>query len=352
MQDNFPEVLCRLESFSYCLPEELIAQNPSDVRDSSRLMHVSRSSGDIAHRRFDELPQLLRSGDLLVLNDTRVFRARLTGKKMSGSADVEIFCLSPSVDPAVWKALVRPGRKLQPGAKVCLDGGYVAEIGDRIEDGLRLVHFPGDVPPGEIFSRCGQVPLPPYIKNSTASPERYQTVYANSDNDRSVAAPTAGLHFTQNLLGSLEQAGIGHTFITLDVGVGTFRPVKVDDVRDHHMHSERCRISDETAARIRNVKESGGRVVAVGTTVVRTLESFVDERGRLAGGERETDIFIRPGYRFRVIDALITNFHLPKSTLLMLVSAFAGYERTMSAYEEAVRERYRFFSFGDAMLIE
>lgn len=346
--------LCDISSYIFELPESQIAQNPSVNRDGSRLMRLSGKNGEISHNSFSELPTLLRSGDLLVLNDTRVFNARLIGRKLPGGASVEIFCLSPVGDyeSPYWRALVRPGRKLPIGASVELRDGHVITVADRLDDGLRLVCLPEDIPVRELFARCGSIPLPPYIKHSTSEPERYQTVYSDSHKDRSVAAPTAGLHFTDSLFDSLEASGVERCFITLDVGIGTFRPVKVSDVREHHMHSEHCEISEATAELINSAKASGRRVIAVGTTVVRTLESLADSSGMLSHGRAETDIFIRPGYSFKAIDALITNFHLPGSTLLMLVSAFAGHSHVMNAYKTAVSEGYRFFSFGDAMLID
>ena len=336
------------------LPESQIAQNPAERRDGSRLMRVSRKSGETSHNSFSDLPSMLRRGDLLVLNDTRVFNARLIGRKLPGGASVEIFCLSPVGDyeSLHWRALVRPGRKLPAGARVELMDGHVITVADRLDDGLRLVCLPDDIPVRELFAHCGSLPLPPYIKHTDSEPERYQTVYSDSSKDRSVAAPTAGLHFTEALFASLEASGIERCFITLDVGIGTFRPVKVNDVREHHMHSERCEISEATAELINSAKTSGRRVIAVGTTVVRTLESLADNSGRVVHGSSETDIFIRPGCTFKAVDAMITNFHLPGSTLLMLVSAFAGHSHIMNAYKRAVESGYRFFSFGDAMLIE
>lgn len=347
-----PEELCDVDAYRYALPLELIAQNPADERDGSRLLRLSREDGSVAHGGFADLPGILRPGDMLVMNDTRVFKARLTGKKVVGSATVELLCLAPTEDPFVWRALVRPGRKLPPGSEVVLSCGFLVKIGERQEEGLRLVHLPRAISPWELFERCGQLPLPHYIKRTEASDDRYQTVYSDHASDRSVAAPTAGLHFTEELLQELRKSGVDHEFVTLDVGIGTFRPVKVQDVREHRMHHETCRICETAAERINARRERGGRIVAVGTTVVRTLESFADDGGRVGPGERNTDLFIRPGYAFRIIDALITNFHLPGSTLLMLVAAFAGYENVIRAYETAVREQYRFFSFGDAMLIE
>ncbi|MDR3321069.1 MAG: tRNA preQ1(34) S-adenosylmethionine ribosyltransferase-isomerase QueA [Synergistaceae bacterium] len=349
------DALWDIASYDYDLPEGLIAQDPSPRRDGSRLMCLSRSEAigrDISHGIFSDLPNFLMAGDLLVLNDTRVFRARLVGNKLGGGAAVEIFCLAPDGgDPFVRRALVRPGRKLPPGTGVELPCGLVLSIGERMTDGLRLVTLPRGIEPAELFRTLGQIPLPPYIKKSTAPGERYQTVYAKPENDGSVAAPTAGLHFTDELLGRLEASGVGHEFVTLDVGLGTFRSVKTADVREHKMHGERCRVGAAAAKRINEARRSG-RVVAVGTTVVRTLESMSDDFGIVNPGEIETDIFIRPGYRFKSVDALLTNFHLPRSTLLMLVSAFAGHEKIMNAYAEAAGGRYRFFSFGDVMLID
>jgi S-adenosylmethionine:tRNA ribosyltransferase-isomerase len=344
--------LCDIESYSYGLPEDLIAQRPAERRDGSRLMRVSRHSGSVSHWNFSDLPQLLRGGDLLVMNDTRVFKARLIGRKANGGTRAEVFCLSPADLPGVWRALVRPGKKLPPGTGVELRDGRLVVIGERAGDGLRFVRLPGDISPGELFEAYGSLPLPPYIKNEASDEERYQTVYSDRKKNGSAAAPTAGLHFTDQLLAELETKGVAHEFITLDVGLGTFRPVKVRDVREHLMHYELCRIGESQAESINMAMEEGRRIVAVGTTVVRTLESFADGAGRIGHGERRTDIFIRPGYAFKATDAMITNFHLPRSTLLMLVAAFAGYEKTMSAYREALESRYRFFSFGDAMLIE
>jgi S-adenosylmethionine:tRNA ribosyltransferase-isomerase len=340
-----------IESYAPEIPEELIAQNPSQKRDGCRLMRLDRATGKIERRRFAELPSILRAGDLLVFNDTRVFKARARGKKIPGGASVELFFLRRE-DGNVWRALVRPGRKLPPGAEVETGGGTVARITARHTGGERSVALPEDVNAEEFFRANGEVPLPPYIKNSSAPEEMYQTVYADAEKSRSVAAPTAGLHFTRELMGELAAAGVETEFITLDVGIGTFRPVKSADIRNHDMHSERCEIGASCAERVNAAKSEGRRVIAVGTTAVRTLESFADTSGFVAPGARDTDIFITPGYRFKTVDAMITNFHLPKSTLLMLVSAFAGRERIMTAYAEAVRERYRFFSFGDAMLIE
>lgn len=343
--------LLDVEAYSYDLPEELVAQNPAERRDASRLMYLAGGAG-IGHRIFSDLPKLLIPGDILVMNDTRVLKARLLGRKIPGGASAEIFCLSQIEEAAEWRAMVRPGRKLPPGSRVELEGGCIVEIGERLPGGLRAVRLPNDVTPEAFFERCGTVPLPPYIGRSTAEAERYQTVYSKKNKAASVAAPTAGLHFTPGLLDELARRGIESEFITLDVGIGTFRPVRESNVRSHVMHSERCCVGCGQAARINAARAGGRRIVAVGTTAVRTLESFALPDGTLECGERNTDIFIVPGYKFKAVDALITNFHLPRSTLLMLVAAFAGYERTMAAYAEAVRERYRFFSFGDAMLLE
>lgn len=351
-REECDERLCFLDAYDYDLPEDLIAQTPAPVRDGSRLMCVCRGTGAARHRVFADLAEILRPGDLLVMNDTRVLHARTTGEKIPGGAGVEIFFLRPAGDPQCWEALVRPGKKLQPGTRVALDGGCTVEIAARTEDGGRVVRLPEGMDAETFFARCGRVPLPHYIKETTGDDGRYQTVYADRSKTRSVAAPTAGLHFTAPLFARLEARGVERAFLTLDVGVGTFRPVKAADVRAHRMHTERCEVTAELADRLNHAKAEGRRIVAVGTTSVRTLESFADTGGHLSCGARETDIFIRPGYSFRFVDAMITNFHLPKSTLLMLVAAFAGYETAMTAYREAVRERYRFFSFGDSMLIE
>ncbi|MDR3281386.1 MAG: tRNA preQ1(34) S-adenosylmethionine ribosyltransferase-isomerase QueA, partial [Synergistaceae bacterium] len=329
-----------LESYAPEIPDELIAQNPSDRRDGSRLMRLDVNAGLIEHRKFADLPGILRPGDLLVLNDTRVFRARVEGVKIPGGASVEIFFLAPSPEDGEWRALVRPGRKLPPGTRVALTEEDEVEIGRRLPGGSRNVRAAGKASIAELIERHGQVPLPPYIKHSSAPEERYQTVYSDMTKNQSVAAPTAGLHFTPELLEELGKKGMEREFITLDVGVGTFRPVKTRDIREHEMHAERCALSERCADRINEAKKSGRRVIAVGTTVVRTLESFAGDDGRVASGIRDTGIFIRPGYRFKIPDAIITNFHLPRSTLLMLVAAFAGYETTMAAYKTAVAERY------------
>ncbi|MDR3166271.1 MAG: tRNA preQ1(34) S-adenosylmethionine ribosyltransferase-isomerase QueA [Synergistaceae bacterium] len=341
-----------IASYDYVIPSHLIAQNPSPQRDSSRLMRLFKSSGAAEHRMFSELPDILSPGDLLVMNDTRVFKARVRGKKIPGGASAEIFFLSPADSQNEWRALVRPGRKLPPGTSVLLADGTVLEITGLSAGGSRIVKCPDGLSLRDIFERFGSIPLPPYIKHTDAPDARYQTIYSNAGHNRSVAAPTAGLHFTPELLARLRERGIEMAFLTLDVGIGTFRPVKTADIREHKMHSERCEMDEACADAVNAAKSEGRRTIAVGTTAVRTLESFADSSGLVSAGTRDTDIFIRPGYHFKVPDALITNFHLPKSTLLMLSAAFAGYQNTMNAYAEAIALQYRFFSFGDAMLIE
>ena len=344
--------LTKTAAYDYDLPKELIAQDPAEPRDSSRLLVVHRKDGLTEDRIFRDITEYLRPGDLLVMNDTRVLPARVEGVKINGGAKVEIFFLHPGARRDEWTALVRPGRKLPEGTKVALDAGVEISVGARLEDGLRTVAFADGDDPFTLIHRYGQTPLPHYITDTHAEPERYQTVYAKREKENSVAAPTAGLHFTPGLLRKLTDMGVPHAFVTLQVGLGTFRPVKAENIAEHVMHTEFCEIPPAAAAAINETKEKGGRVVAVGTTVVRTLESFAREYGRIVPGALSTRLFISPGYRFRVIDALITNFHLPMSTLLMLVSAFGGYETMMRVYNEAVEKRYRFFSFGDSMFIE
>lgn len=346
--------LTKTAAYDYNLPKELIAQDPAEPRDSSRLMVVHKKDGATEDRIFRDITEYLKPGDLLVLNDTRVLPARVEGVKKSGEhgAHVEIFFLNPGGAPNEWTALVRPGRKLPEGTKVALDADTEVTVGARLEDGLRTLIFAKDADPLAIIHKFGKTPLPHYITDTHAEPERYQTVYAKAEKENSVAAPTAGLHFTPELLQKLEEKGVPHVFVTLRVGLGTFRPVKVENIADHIMHEEFCEVPPETAEAINAAKERGGRVVAVGTTVVRTLESFAQRYGKIVPGALDTRLFISLGFEFRVIDALITNFHLPMSTLLMLVSAFGGYDTMMSAYNEAVRKRYRFFSFGDSMFIE
>lgn len=346
--------LTKTAAYDYNLPKELIAQDPAEPRDSSRLMVVHKKDGATEDRIFRDITEYLKPGDLLVLNDTRVLPARVEGVKKSGEhgAHVEIFFLNPSGAPNEWTALVRPGRKLPEGTKVALDADTEVTVGARLEDGLRTLIFAKDADPLAIIHKFGKTPLPHYITDTHAEPERYQTVYAKAEKENSVAAPTAGLHFTPELLQKLEDKGVPHVFVTLRVGLGTFRPVKAENIADHIMHEEFCEIPPETAEAINAAKKRSGRVVAVGTTVVRTLESFAQRYGKIVPGALDTRLFISPGFEFRVIDALITNFHLPMSTLLMLVSAFGGYDTMMNAYNEAVRKRYRFFSFGDSMFIE
>ena len=342
----------RTSTYDYELPKELIAQDPSEPRDSARLLIVNKGTFEREHKIFCDIADYLLPGDLLVLNDTKVLPARVAGVKVNGGANVEIFFLCPSADGSrEWTALVRPGRKLPEGTCVSIGGDTCVTIGERLEDGLRKVAFPADRDPFTVIHEHGETPLPHYITESHSSPDQYQTVYAKDEKENSVASPTAGLHFTDELLERISAHGVDRAFVTLQVGLGTFRPVKTDNIEEHIMHSEFCEVSEETARKIAETKERGGRVVAVGTTVVRTLESFAKEYGSVRAGTLDTRLFITPGFEFKCIDALITNFHLPKSTLLMLVSAFGGYETMMAAYREAVEKRYRFFSFGDAMFI-
>ncbi len=338
----------KLSDFNYDLPKELIAQDPLENRSDSRLMVIHRDTDAIEHRIFREIGEYISPGDILVMNDTRVIPARLIGVRESGGA-AEILLLK-RLDIDRWDAIVRPGKKLRPGAKVSFgEGKLVGEIEEVAEEGNRIVRFHYDGVFESILDELGQMPLPPYITHKLQDKERYQTVYAKHEG--SAAAPTAGLHFTKELLKELEEKGVETAFVTLHVGLGTFRPVKTENILEHHMHTEYCEVSKETAEKVNRVKERGGRVIAVGTTSVRTLESMTEEDGVLRAGSRDTDIFIYPGYRFKLVDSLITNFHLPESTLLMLVSAFYDREKILSAYSEAVQEKYRFFSFGDAMLI-
>ena len=336
-----------VQDFDYYLPEELIAQTPLAQRDASRLMVLPRQQGACSHRHFFELPSLLRKGDLLVFNDTRVIPARLHGRKRDKGAKVEVFLLK-RLDLDRWETLVRPGRKLRPGTEVVFSDELSAVIEDTTEFGGRIVRFCWQGVFEETLQRLGEVPLPPYIHEKLPDPERYQTVYARENG--SAAAPTAGLHFTPELLSQLREQGIQTAYVTLHVGLGTFRPVAVESIQDHVMHSEQYAISAETAALVNETRRQGGRVIAVGTTAVRTLET-AGQSGQLQPCSGFTNIFIYPGYEYKIIDGLITNFHLPKSTLLMLVSALAGRERVLAAYKEAVEQRYRFFSFGDAMFI-
>ncbi len=351
--------------FNYELPEELIAQTPAEPRDSSRLMVVERSTGEITHDHFYNICDYLAPGDLLVMNDSKVFPARIYGTKHDTGVPVE-FLLLKRLSLTEWETLVRPGRRLKPGAVVDFPEGLSAEVLDTINDGNRLVRFTFEGDFFDILDRIGQMPLPPYITEKLKDKDRYNTIYCRETG--SAAAPTAGLHFTENLFAKLAEKGIDTAYVTLHVGLGTFRPVKEDNILDHKMHVEHYSVPEITAEKIRRCKANGGRVIAVGTTSCRTLESAAgvkpelftpteaDKNAPLSGSEspiltQDTGIFIYPGYDFRVIDGLITNFHLPESTLIMLVSAFLGRERTLSAYQTAVREKYRFFSFGDAMFI-
>jgi S-adenosylmethionine:tRNA ribosyltransferase-isomerase len=343
--------LSRLKTsdFYYDLPKELIAQDPLEDRSSSRLLVLHRVSGRIEHKTFTDIVDYLQPGDCLVRNNTKVIPARLFGIREDTGAAVELLLLKRREND-IWETLVKPGKKARTGAKLLFGEGHLAgEIVDVLEDGNRLIQFHYDGIFEEILDELGQMPLPPYITHKLKDKNRYQTIYAKYEG--SAAAPTAGLHFTEELFEKLQQKGVQVANVTLHVGLGTFRPVKVEDVTKHHMHSEFYRIEPEEAAKINETKAKGGRIVCVGTTSCRTIESATDENGILQPGQDDTEIFIYPGYSFRCMDILITNFHLPESTLLMLVSALAGKELVMKTYEEAVKERYRFFSFGDAMII-
>ena len=339
-----------VKDYDYDLPEELIAQDPLEDRSSSRLMVLDRQTGDVEHRHFTDILEYLHPGDCLVINNTKVIPARLFGVKEDTQAKIEVLLLKRKEND-IWETLVKPGKKAKPGTKLVFgDGLLTAEVVDVVEEGNRLIQFHYDGIFDEILDQLGQMPLPPYITHQLKDKNRYQTVYAKYDG--SAAAPTAGLHFTKELLQKVKDMGVDIAEVTLHVGLGTFRPVKVENVLDHHMHSEFYMVSQEAADKINRAKESGHRVIAVGTTSTRTLEAAADENGRLHETSGWTEIFIYPGYQFKVIDALITNFHLPQSTLVMLVSALAGREHVLHAYEIAVKEKYRFFSFGDAMLIK
>ncbi|MBQ4299903.1 MAG: tRNA preQ1(34) S-adenosylmethionine ribosyltransferase-isomerase QueA [Lachnospiraceae bacterium] len=338
-----------VKDFYYDLPEELIAQDPLEKRSNSRLMVLDKKSGDVYHRHFYDIKEYLKPGDCLVVNNTKVIPARLYGSRENTGGKVEILLLK-RVSDDVWETLVKPGKKARVGDRIEFGEGLLkAEIIDVVEEGNRLVRFEYEGIFEEILDQLGQMPLPPYITHELKDKDRYQTVYAKYDG--SAAAPTAGLHFTKELLQEIKDMGVNVAEVTLHVGLGTFRPVKVENVLDHHMHSEFYMISQEAADMINATKDNGGRVISVGTTSTRTLESAADENGRLKETSGWTEIFIYPGYKFKVIDALITNFHLPESTLVMLVSALAGREHVLAAYAKAVEEKYRFFSFGDAMLI-
>ena len=339
----------RRQDFSFDLPQELIAQDPLKDRAGSRLLVLDKETGAVSHHVFREIKEYLHPGDCLVLNDTKVIPARLIGSKIGTDAKIEILLLKRKEDN-IWETLVKPGKKAKPGARISFgDGLLVGEVVDVVEEGNRLVRFTYDGIFEEILDRLGQMPLPPYITHQLEDKNRYQTVYAKHSG--SAAAPTAGLHFTPELLEEIKAKGVEIASVTLHVGLGTFRPVKADNILEHHMHSEFYQIEESEAEKINRAKAAGGRIICVGTTSCRTIESAADGDGYLRAGSGWTDIFIYPGYRFKILDCLLTNFHLPESTLLMLVSALAGREHVLAAYEEAVRERYRFFSFGDAMLI-
>lgn len=337
------------QDFYYELPEELIAQDPLADRSSSRLLVLDKQSGAVSHHVFTEVVDYLKEGDCLVINDTKVIPARLIGSKMGTNAKIEILLLKRK-ENNIWETLVKPGKKAKPGTKISFgDGILVGEVLEIVEEGNRLIQFSYEGIFEEILDKLGQMPLPPYITHQLQERERYNTVYAAHDG--SAAAPTAGLHFTPELLREIEEKGVDIAKVTLHVGLGTFRPVKVEEITDHHMHSEFYQINEEAAEKINRAKAGNGRIICVGTTSCRTIESAADENGHIEAGSGWTEIFIYPGYRFKVLDGLITNFHLPESTLIMLVAALAGREHVLKAYEEAVEERYRFFSFGDAMLV-
>lgn len=339
----------KTSDFYFDLPQELIAQDPLEDRSSSRLLILNKDTGAIEHHIFKEITDYLNPGDCLVINDTKVIPARLYGNKIGTDAKIELLLLKRKEND-IWETLVKPGKKAKPGSKISFGGGLLTgEILDVVEEGNRLIRFTYNGIFEEILDVLGQMPLPPYITHQLKDKNRYQTVYAKHDG--SAAAPTAGLHFTPELLAMLKEKGVKIAHVTLHVGLGTFRPVKVEDVTQHHMHSEFYSIEESQAKLINDTKAAGGRIISVGTTSCRTLESASGENGIVKAGSGWTDIFIYPGYRFKVLDSLITNFHLPESTLLMLVSALAGKEHILNAYETAVQERYRFFSFGDAMLI-
>ncbi len=338
----------KTHDFWYDLPEELIAQTPLEKRDTSRLMVLDRETGEITHKHFYDILDYLNAGDCLVMNDSRVLPARLLGHRPTGGA-VEVLLLR-DLGNKRWECLCKPGRKMQVGSEVIFGNGELtARVAEVQEDGNRIVEFDYEGIFLETLERLGKMPLPPYIKEELHDQERYQTVYSREVG--SAAAPTAGLHFTNDLLDKIRAKGVKTAFVTLHVGLGTFRPVKAEEIGEHHMHSELCMISQETADILNETKKNGGRIICVGTTSCRTLESLVCDDGTFAPRSKWTDIFIFPGYTFKAMDALITNFHLPESTLVMLVSAFAGREHVLHAYETAVSERYRFFSFGDAMFI-
>lgn len=335
--------------FYFDLPQELIAQDPLEDRSSSRLLVLDKHTGEIGHHVFKDIVDYLRPGDCLVLNNTKVIPARLLGEREGPGAHVEVLLLKRK-EADVWETLVKPGKKCKPGTRLSFgDGLLKAEVLETVEEGNRLIRFEYEGIWEEVLDRLGEMPLPPYITHKLQDKNRYQTVYAKYEG--SAAAPTAGLHFTKELLEQIEAKGITIAYVTLHVGLGTFRPVKEENVLEHHMHSEYYQVPESEAEKINAAKKNGGRIICVGTTSCRTVESAADEQGIVHAGSGNTEIFIYPGYRFKVLDALITNFHLPESTLVMLVSALAGREHVLSAYEEAIRQKYRFFSFGDAMFI-
>ena len=339
-----------VKDFYFDLPQELIAQDPLEDRASSRLLVLDRETGEVTHRKFRDILGYLNPGDCLVINDTKVIPARLIGSREGTNAKIEVLLLKRREND-IWETLVKPGKKAKPGTVICFgDGLLKGTVIDVVEEGNRLIQFSYEGIFEEILDRLGQMPLPPYITHQLQDKNRYQTVYAKHEG--SAAAPTAGLHFTKELLQEIEDKGVKLAHVTLHVGLGTFRPVKVENVLDHHMHSEFYMVEESEAEKINQTKRDGGRVICVGTTSCRTIESASDENGILKAGSGWTDIFIYPGYQFKILDCLITNFHLPESTLVMLVSALAGREHVLAAYEEAVKERYRFFSFGDAMFIK
>ncbi len=340
----------KTSDFYYDLPEELIAQDPLEDRSSSRLLILDKETGKTEHHIFKEIIDYLNPGDCLVINDTKVIPARLIGEKVGTGAKIEVLLLKRK-EKDVWETLVKPGKKMKVGAQVSFGGGLLTgEVIDVVEEGNRLIKFHYEGIFEEILDQLGEMPLPPYITHQLKDRNRYNTVYAK--NEGSAAAPTAGLHFTPELLDAIQKKGVDIARVTLHVGLGTFRPVKVEDVTEHHMHSEFYQVDEEAAEKINRAKDGAGRVICVGTTSCRTIESAADETGHLKPCSGWTEIFIYPGYKFKMLDCLITNFHLPESTLIMLVSALAGKEHVMAAYEEAVKERYRFFSFGDAMFIK
>lgn len=339
---------CKLSDYDYLLPPELIAQKPLEERDKSRMLVLNRLHSGIEHTVFNRLPAYLQTGDLVVLNDTRVIPARLKGRIAGKNSTAEILLLFKQKNDK-WVAMVKPGRKLKPGAKVIFDQDVEALIEDYTQRELRVISFSASRPIEELLPGLGEVPLPPYIKREVDHPDQYQTIYAEKQG--SAAAPTAGFHFTNEVFVSLEQKGVETAFITLHIGPGTFQPVKTEDIRNHVMHSEYYMIDRQTAGRLNRALEEGRRIIAVGTTVTRVLETAAEKDGMFQGEEGWTGLYIYPGFEFRVVDALLTNFHLPRSTLLMLICAFAGYEGVMEAYRQAVEKKYRFYSFGDCMLI-